>query len=67
MTLGIVILENSLQKGLETGMTNNIAIGIQDFAQLREKSLFYIDKTEFIKEWWESGDSATLITRPRRF
>lgn len=48
-------------------MANNVAIGIQDFAQLREKNLFYIDKTDFIKEWWESGDSVTLITRPRRF
>lgn len=28
---------------------------------------FYIDKTGFIKEWWESGDPVTLITRPRRF
>ena len=46
---------------------NNVAIGIQDFAELRENQLFYIDKTSFIKEWWECGDSATLITRPRRF
>ena len=48
-------------------MVNNVAIGIQDFAELREKHFFYIDKTAFIKEWWECGDSATLITRPRRF
>lgn len=27
----------------------------------------YVDKTDFIREWWESGDSVTLITRPRRF
>jgi hypothetical protein len=26
-----------------------------------------VDKTEFIKEWWDSGDAVTLITRPRRF
>ena len=31
------------------------------------KHYFYVDKTRFIKEWWESGDSVTLITRPRRF
>ena len=55
------------EKGCETDMANNTAIGIQDFAELREKNFFYIDKTHFIKEWWESGDSATLITRPRRF
>lgn len=28
---------------------------------------FYIDKTSFIKEWWEYGDAVTLLTRPRRF
>ena len=48
-------------------MANNVAIGIQDFAKLREQNNFYIDKTFFIKEWWESGDDVTLITRPRRF
>ena len=29
--------------------------------------VFYVDKTEFIREWWESMDDVTLITRPRRF
>ena len=48
-------------------MVNNVAIGIQDFAELRENHFFYIDKTSFIKEWWDCGDSVTLITRPRRF
>ena len=48
-------------------MTNKIGIGIQDFAKLREVQGFYIDKTSFIREWWESKDDATLITRPRRF
>ena len=48
-------------------MANNVGIGIQDFLELRENHKFYIDKTSFIKEWWESGDSVTLITRPRRF
>ena len=46
---------------------NTVGIGIQDFLELRENHKFYIDKTSFIKEWWESGDSVTLITRPRRF
>ena len=50
-----------------TCMSNNVGIGIQDFLELRENHKFYIDKTSFIKEWWESGDSVTLITRPRRF
>lgn len=48
-------------------MAKRVAIEIQDFADLREKDYFYIDKTDFIREWWDSGDSVTLITRPRRF
>lgn len=44
-----------------------IGIGYQDFAALIEKGLFYIDKTEIIKEWWESGPQVTAIMRPRRF
>ncbi len=48
-------------------MARTVAIGIQDFAKLRENNCFYVDKTSFIKEWWESYDEVTLITRPRRF
>lgn len=48
-------------------MARTLAIGVQDFADLIQKKYFYIDKTSFIKEWWERGDSVTLITRPRRF
>ena len=48
-------------------MTRAIGIGNQDFEVIREKGYFYIDKTRFIREWWESGDSVTLINRPRRF
>ena len=44
-----------------------VSIGGQNFAALRENNYFYIDKTAFIREWWESGDAVTLITRPRRF
>ena len=44
-----------------------VAIGIQNFDKIIENNYFYIDKTHFIKEWWESGDDVTLITRPRRF
>ena len=44
-----------------------ISIGKQDFASLRENDYFFVDKTKFIKEWWENGDDITLITRPRRF
>ena len=48
-------------------MKRTVAIGRQNFASIREGNFFYIDKTNFIKEWWESGDECTLITRPRRF
>ena len=48
-------------------MARNIAIGLQDFGDLIQKKYFYIDKTSFLKEWWEKGDSVTLIARPRRF
>ena len=48
-------------------MAKNVAIGIQCFSEIREGNYFYIDKTSFIKEWWESGDDVTLIARPRRF
>ncbi len=48
-------------------MKQKISIGSQDFAFLREQSCFLVDKTRFIKDWWESGDAVTLITRPRRF
>ena len=48
-------------------MPQNITIGKQDFEKIRTENCFYIDKTNFIKEWWERNDDVTLITRPRRF
>ena len=48
-------------------MARTAVIGIQDFETLITNDYFYVDKTHFIKEWWECGDSVTLITRPRRF
>ena len=47
--------------------SKTISIGNQGFDSIREKNYFYVDKTRFIKEWWESQDVVTLITRPRRF
>ena len=44
-----------------------ISIGKQNFASLRENDYFFVDKSHFIKSWWENGDEITLITRPRRF
>ncbi len=48
-------------------MSKVISIGNQSFESIRTEDRFYIDKTLFIKEWWEMADSVTLITRPRRF
>jgi hypothetical protein len=48
-------------------MARKVAIGLQDFETLVERKCFYVDKTAFIREWWENEDSVTLITRPRRF
>ncbi len=48
-------------------MARTVGIGLQSFEKIREQNLFYVDKTMFIKEWWEAKDDVTLITRPRRF
>lgn len=48
-------------------MARTVGIGIQDFGRIIENDYFYVDKTDFIREWWEGGDDVTLITRPRRF
>lgn len=48
-------------------MKKAISIGIQGFSDLREQDCFFVDKTNFIKEWWGKRDVVTLIMRPRRF
>ena len=48
-------------------VSRTVAIGVQDYETLIRNNYFYVDKTSFIKEWWENGDSVTLIARPRRF
>ena len=48
-------------------MKKTISIGKQSFSSLREHDNFFVDKTNFIKEWWEKEDDITLIARPRRF
>ena len=55
--------------GLKRGDHGNkvISIGNQDFASIIDNDYFYVDKTSFIRDWWDSGDVVTLITRPRRF
>lgn len=48
-------------------MARTVAIGRQDFSKIRRDNCFYIDKTDFIRQWWESMDDVTVIMRPRRF
>ncbi len=48
-------------------MKRVIGTGVQDFEKLRINNGFYVDKTDFIREWWQGNDDVTLITRPRRF
>lgn len=48
-------------------MARTAAIGVQDYETIILNDYFYVDKTNFIREWWENGDSVTLIARPRRF
>ena len=48
-------------------MSRTIGIGRQDFEKIRVNHNFYVDKTDFIRQWWEASDDVTLIVRPRRF
>ena len=48
-------------------MARTVSIGRQDFEKMRINNNFYVDKTHFIRQWWEAEDDVTLITRPRRF
>ena len=48
-------------------MLKTVGLGIQDYEKVIVENAFYVDKTSFIDEWWNSTDDVTLITRPRRF
>ncbi|WP_036608217.1 AAA family ATPase [Oribacterium sp. P6A1] len=48
-------------------MLKTVGLGLQDYEKVITENAFYIDKTDFISEWWNSKDDITLITRPRRF
>lgn len=48
-------------------MARPVGIGKQDFEKVIKENVFYVDKTLFIKEWWENKDDVTVIARPRRF
>lgn len=60
-------VKTKVGNGKETIDNRPIGIGKQDFESLRKTNCLYIDKTLFIKEWWEQQADITLITRPRRF
>ena len=53
--------------GMGMDKSTVVNVGVQRFDRVREQNSFYIDKTAFIREWWETGADVTLITRPRRF
>lgn len=55
--------------GLQMGAPTEVrhGLGYQNYEKMMSNHIFYIDKTDFIKEWWNGADEATLITRPRRF
>ena len=60
-----ILQGTATERGVD--MAKTVAIGYQDFEKIRKKNLFYVDKTTFIREWWENEDEVTLVTRPRRF
>ncbi|HCT92595.1 MAG TPA: AAA family ATPase [Lachnospiraceae bacterium] len=43
-----------------------IPIGFEDFKEIREDNLYFVDKTRMIQEILD-GSKVTLLTRPRRF
>ena len=46
----------------------NIPVGISDFAKIRDRKYYYVDKTKLISDLLEEETAeVTLITRPRRF
>ena len=63
--MGLTIIYLEMEGG--TDMLGRPALGYQNYAEVIEENIFYIDKTDFIREWCEYGDKVTLITRPRRF
>lgn len=48
-------------------MLRPIPIGVDDFRELRERGMEYIDKSHIIREVLDKGAQALLLPRPRRF
>lgn len=44
-----------------------LPIGIEDFAELRKKNYYFVDKSLFIKDLLDKSPKVLLMTRPRRF
>lgn len=68
--VGICIIERfecCLKRKLEENMPQIVSIGNADYESIRKENCFYVDKTSFIRNWWDKKDVATLIMRPRRF
>lgn len=62
-----MVISDISDPGWRKKQVREINIGAQGFEEIRIHNDFYIDKTSFIREWWEERDTVTLITRPRRF
>ena len=42
-------------------------VGMQTFAEIREKKYVYVDKTKYIVEFLKQGSKYVFLSRPRRF
>ncbi len=43
-----------------------VNVGEQRFDRLREENRLYIDKTDFIRDWWENSSTVMLRSEERR-
>ena len=57
----VMIEENNCKKNESTENGN------PSFEQIRRNKRFYVDKTGFIRTWWNKGNSVDLILRPEGF
>lgn len=48
-------------------MQKQIGIGYESFSELRQREMYYVDKTLFIRDFLKRQSMVYLITRPRRF
>ena len=43
------------------GMEVKHGLGYQNYEKMMQNHIFYIDKTDFIRQWWDYADEVTLI------